>query len=131
MILSKPALKGTHDVVKYCYYYNPFEGKLFVKGKNWDRQAGSNSGPYFSVLINGEKLKASAVCWYLYFGEWPSDKIVHVNGHKFDIRINNLYLQEEFCKLDSQERTGLINDQKALRTDGRKNFLMPRESKGG
>jgi hypothetical protein len=45
---------------------------------------------YMTGAINGKRFKAHRVAWAIHHGEWPKDKIDHVNGDKSDNRIENL-----------------------------------------
>lgn len=46
--------------------------------------------PYRTGAIYGRTYSAHRVAWALYYGEWPSQCIDHVNGDTFDNRITNL-----------------------------------------
>jgi hypothetical protein len=54
------------------------------------KPAGSGSGGYVRIQINGLTFAAARVAWALYHGEWPVGEIDHINCVKFDNRIANL-----------------------------------------
>lgn len=45
---------------------------------------------YVQVNTSGTVLKGHRIAWALYYGEWPTDDIDHINGIRNDNRIENL-----------------------------------------
>lgn len=42
------------------------------------------------IRVNGKSIRARRVAWALYYGEWPTKEIDHINGDPTDHRICNL-----------------------------------------
>lgn len=82
--------------------YEPETGKLFWRDcedmpNNWrSRLAGreaftaTNSHGYRCGAIDDRLTKAHRVVWAIYYGEWPTNHIDHINGVRSDNRIFNL-----------------------------------------
>lgn len=45
---------------------------------------------YLRVGIDGERVFAHRLAWFMYHGRWPTKGIDHVNGNRHDNRISNL-----------------------------------------
>ena len=59
--------------------------------KNTKIKAGTKTkNGYISIYINGYSYYAHRLAWIYVYGEWPIDKIDHINGNKEDNRIENL-----------------------------------------
>jgi len=76
-------------------HYNPDTGDLTWLHNKGSRVkagdiAGTTSKGYVRVFINGKQYLAHRVCWLLYYGEWPSDDLDHINHKGTDNKINNL-----------------------------------------
>lgn len=58
----------------------------------WKQVAKPNkgSGGYCKIRIGGKRLQAHRVAWYMYYQEWPTLDIDHINGDKTDNRFLNL-----------------------------------------
>lgn len=73
---------------------------------NWNaRYAGTIAGNitprgYSQVGLLGRLFKAHRLAWCIYYGDWPSAQIDHINGNKCDNRIANLrdVSQTENCR---------------------------------
>lgn len=104
-----PTPKDLRKVLRY----DPQTGKLFwrerdvsmfrdgyrdAKGNcnNWNARYSGNeacnalSKGYLIGSVFGKRLKAHRVAWAIYYGEWPSHQIDHINGVRNDNRIENL-----------------------------------------
>ena len=80
------------DVSMFRDGYRDAEGNC----NNWNsRYSGkeafvSSSKGYLIGGVLGKRLKAHRVAWAMYYGEWPSHQIDHINGIRDDNRIENL-----------------------------------------
>lgn len=56
--------------------------------------AGPKLGPdgYRRIKVGGRTYLAHRLAWVLHYGEWPSQRIDHINGVRHDNRIANLRL---------------------------------------
>jgi hypothetical protein len=77
--------------------YNPDTGEFFYKkpshGRTLSKPAGSiQSTGYRMVCVNSKRYLAHRLAWYLYYGEWPTLTIDHLNRDRSDNRICNLRL---------------------------------------
>ena len=100
----------TPEMLRELIDYDPNTGKLYFKerpmsafpsdriGKAWNtRCAGKEACSTYSKgyrfgPINGIPCIAHRVAWAVYYGEWPSKDIDHINQVKDDNRIENLRL---------------------------------------
>jgi hypothetical protein len=48
------------------------------------------SDGYLKVRWNGKAFSVHRIIWLIVYGEWPPDKIDHINGDRIDNRIANL-----------------------------------------
>lgn len=94
--------------------YDPLTGKLFWKERpvsmfsnsracrSWNsRYAGKEAftadlNGYRQGMINYRTLYAHRVAWAIYYGEWPTDQIDHINCDRSDNRIANLRSADAF-----------------------------------
>ena len=60
-----------------------FEGKEAFGSKN-------KNGYRSSPVWGSKKYTGHSVAWAIFYGEWPSDQIDHINGDRSDNRIKNL-----------------------------------------
>ncbi|MBD9455922.1 HNH endonuclease [Rhizobium sp. RHZ02] len=85
------------EVLREKFLYEPDTGILYWRINNRGglvsppRPAGTHylSG-YLVVRTGGKGYPAHRICWALYYGEWPSETIDHINGVRDDNRIANL-----------------------------------------
>ena len=67
--------------------YNAETGEITKDGKvrGWAKGRG-----YRRVMYMGKEVLAHRLAWFLKTGDWPKDKIDHINGIKGDNRWTNL-----------------------------------------
>jgi HNH endonuclease len=83
-------------------------GKLYWRRwdaapKNWNaKYAGREAGtvdmrvacgrvyPQIRIGLDGKLYVASRIAWLMYYGEWPSQLIDHIDGDRMNNRIRNL-----------------------------------------
>ena len=81
--------------------YEPETGTLFWRdcadmSNSWRaRYAGTEAFTsvclgYRTGRIDAANFKAHRIAWSIYYGEWPSNQIDHINGIRTDNRIENL-----------------------------------------
>ncbi len=60
--------------------------------KHAGRPAFAAAGPdgYLRSRVKGQTYCGHRVAWAIYYGEWPSALLDHINGNRADIRIGNL-----------------------------------------
>ncbi len=96
----------TQEELKTQLHYNPETG-IFIRlisGGNNKYKVGSVAGGfdalgYIAINISGKKYKAHRLAWFYIHGEWPKDKIDHINCIRSDNKIKNLResTQQENC----------------------------------
>jgi hypothetical protein len=87
----------TQFYVQELFYYDTITGYLYWKnnihGKDLkNKQAGylSSKDNYIRIGINNKLYLAHRLIWLYVYGEYPKNKIDHINGIKDDNRIENL-----------------------------------------
>jgi hypothetical protein len=79
-----------------CLRYEPLTGLLYwttnKRNVKKDTVAGNycNTHKYIKIMVNKKNYYAHRVCWYLYYNQFPSNRIDHINGIRHDNRICNL-----------------------------------------
>lgn len=99
-----PNVKSLHQMLRYdpdtgCLFWLARPSHLFVVPEladAWNRRfAGTRAGSvkgngYIQVCLSGTIVLAHRVAWALYYGDWPTGKLDHLNGDRTDNRIENL-----------------------------------------
>lgn len=76
--------------------YQPKTGLLFwrvrvsARERKGDIAGCLNTKGYLQLSISGVQYKAHRIAWFVFYGAWPNGPIDHINGVKFDNRIDNL-----------------------------------------
>lgn len=88
----------TDDFLKQCtaaFSFDKDTGVFFetrTKGVHtWQEPAGSITAVGLRLTVAGCYVMAHHVVWRMTHGEWPTYKVKHSNGDKFDNRPSNLY----------------------------------------
>ncbi len=99
----------TQERLKELMDYDPLTG-VFVRKTAPGRRvkvgdvAGCDDGyGYLCIWIDGKKYKSHRLAWLYVYGEFPPDSIDHINGVRYDNRIENLRA------VTNQENTRNIN----------------------
>lgn len=82
------------------FYWLPRPREMFKHEWQWAQFARNRAGTkvtikrqlngYHGVRLNGTLLMVHRLIWCLHYGEWPKRELDHINGDKFDNRIENL-----------------------------------------
>lgn len=89
----------TPEEMRELVSYDPETGSMIWlprKSKRWNTNFagkpafGNLSNGYLTGRTLGKNYKAHRIAWALFYGEWPSGMIDHINGNRNDNRISNL-----------------------------------------
>lgn len=88
-----PAHLTVSDILN-AFHYDRQTGDLRRVYSHFRSRAGSlgwktNKGYLIHSLL-GKKMTAHSMVWFIETGKWPEDEIDHINGVKYDNRIENL-----------------------------------------
>lgn len=79
----------THEELLHAYQYNPETGGFSRANGKPVRPMISNVG-YKRIWHKGRLYQQHRLAWLYVYGQWPKDKIDHINGNREDNRIFNL-----------------------------------------
>ncbi|MCO1367149.1 HNH endonuclease [Burkholderia multivorans] len=102
-----PDISRIRDLLEY----NPETGVFMWKPKPAGHKRASG---YISIHIDGVEIKAHRLAWFLVHGEWPQDRIDHINGDPSDNRISNLRDATARINAENQRRAKVTNQAKLL-----------------
>lgn len=85
----------TAEVARNDLEYDPASGKILWKTNGKARTVGACAGTktargYIKIHYKYKQYWAHRLAWLLYYGDWPTKTIDHINGVKSDNRISNL-----------------------------------------
>jgi hypothetical protein len=82
------------EILKESYRYDADNGVLVWAVSRGFIRAGKVAGGMVNgamyVTVDGKRILAKDVVWYLVRGHWPKSRLYHKNGDKSDISIENL-----------------------------------------
>lgn len=104
--------------------YDPATGIFTWKAARGCAPNGSPAGTvtghgYISIRVDGVCYLAHRLAWLLIHGEWPKGEVDHINGSRYDNRIENLrdvtrsLNQQNQTRAQSGNKTGALGVSKA------------------
>jgi hypothetical protein len=88
--LAKAARNFEEFDIPATFVYDSKTGEIFRRGMSINIEALSQANGHRSVQYAGKRIYSSVLAWLLYYGEWPTRNIRHLNGDRGDNRIVNL-----------------------------------------
>ena len=91
------------QAIRENYHYSETTGKVTwkkVPARSHDIYIGKEAGTvteqgYRTMYVQGKTVKCHHVAWFLHYGEWPSDWILHKDGNQLNNKITNLSTKKE------------------------------------
>ena len=88
-------MKPTPERLQELFVVDPATGVIRCRVDGYQRAAGQEPGGlnakgYRRFSVDGKLRQAHHVAWALYYNEWPTQEIDHVNGTRDDNRKDNL-----------------------------------------
>ena len=88
--LAKAARNFEQFDIPGTFAYDVATGEISRRGMSINIESLSQSNGHRSVQYAGKRIYSSVLAWFLYYGEWPTRNIRHLNGDRGDNRIANL-----------------------------------------
>ena len=91
-----PAQELTAEKLRELLHYDPETGiftrkvRTSPRVKAGDVAGSQGGGGYLNIMVGSRLHKAHRLAWLYVYGEWPKDKLDHINRNKTDNRISNL-----------------------------------------
>lgn len=80
----------TPEEIKELFDYRPETGKIFRRSDGREAFTYVHDNGYRRGYIRGRRYYGHRVAWAIYFSQWPSKSIDHINHDRQDNRISNL-----------------------------------------
>ena len=105
--MSSIPKRPTEDILEYIrtfYSYNSELGQIYGRGGlTVGSLDTSGKRQRLTVSIKSKNYKFHHVCWFLYYGEWPSQQIDHKDRDNFNNKIDNLRLVDDKTQQRNKE----------------------------
>ena len=93
----KKVTEMDRDELSSIVSYDPEAGKFTWARSDRRAVAGSEAGSvnsrgYRYIQVNGQKVRANRLAWFMSYGVWPELHVDHINGDSQDDRLCNLRL---------------------------------------
>jgi hypothetical protein len=115
-VIPLPTPERVRSLVRYdgCdFYWLPRPLKFFPDERAWKSWTSrcadkklrikQQSNGYHGIRIDGALILIHRAVWVLHYGEWPKGEIDHINGDKFDNRIENLRDGDKAANMRNQK----------------------------
>ena len=79
-----------HEKLSYDFSTGEIRWKNTTQWTKSGEKAGCNSRGYIVISVNKKMIFAHRIAWAMYYGEWPTLEIDHINNIRSDNRICNL-----------------------------------------
>lgn len=85
----------TYDEAYQKFTYDPDSGKLYYRTDGYRRKVGQEAGyqngdGYLVIKVDYSRYRVARVAWLLFYKEWPSGCIDHIDRIRTNNRISNL-----------------------------------------
>jgi hypothetical protein len=96
MMISEEYRKELHRSLDYNPRTGVFTWKVFRNGRVQAGSIAGHSEEYTCIIFKKKKWKAHRLAWFMHYGVLPEFQIDHINGDRYDNRIENL---RDVCQL--------------------------------